>query len=168
MIRRQHMRTIHWLFAVSVALFVLGVGFVVAGARTIRQAAPVAAVPAVTPVASVQQVMNGITAPAAAVVYESVGTIVDFSGVNEMQPRTDAEWAHVATNAAVLAESASLLMMPGRAVDEGDWVTIARELSATANKALKAAEARDTDGILAAGSEINDTCDNCHAKYQRQ
>jgi hypothetical protein len=111
--------------------------------------------------------MNGITAPAATVVYKSVGTIVSFGGTQELEPRNDAEWTHVAANAAVLAESANLLMMPGRAVDEGDWMTIAREMAATSAKAVKAAEARDKDGLLFAGSEINETCDNCHAKYQR-
>jgi hypothetical protein len=34
--------------------------------------------------------------------------------------------------------------------------------------AIKAAEAHDKEGILDAGSAINDTCDTCHAKYQRQ
>jgi cytochrome c556 len=34
--------------------------------------------------------------------------------------------------------------------------------------ALKAAQAKDKDGILEAGGPLNDTCDTCHAKYQRQ
>jgi hypothetical protein len=162
------MRTIHWLFAVSVALFVVGIGFVVAGARTMRQATPIIEASIATPVATVQQIMNGITDPAATVVYDSVGSISDASGVRDVAPRDDAEWAKVANSAAVLAESGNVLMMPGHAVDTGDWVTIARDMTAAAAKALKAAEAKDRDGLLAAGSELSQTCDNCHAKYQRQ
>ena len=53
------MRTVHWMLAVSVALFVSGIGFVIAGARTAQMATPVE-VPVTTPVASVMQIMNGI------------------------------------------------------------------------------------------------------------
>ena len=34
------MRTVYWLFVVSVALFVSGIGFVIAGGRTVQVAAP--------------------------------------------------------------------------------------------------------------------------------
>ena len=59
-------------------------------------------------------------------------------------------------------------LMGDRAVDNGDWTTLSRQLIDAANTALKAAEAKSAEGILDSGSAINDTCDNCHAKYQRQ
>ena len=61
------MKSVHWLFVVSVALFVSGVGFVIAAARTIRHApaAVDASTASPTPVASVKQIMKGITGPAA-------------------------------------------------------------------------------------------------------
>ena len=61
-----------------------------------------------------------------------------------------------------------MLLLEGRAVDQEEWATISRALIEAARLALKAAETKSTDGILEAGSAINDTCDNCHAKYQRQ
>jgi len=69
------MRIVHRLSVVSVALFVSGIGFIIAAARTARQAPAVAAIaaPALTPVASVKQIMKGITGPAATVVYNAVG-----------------------------------------------------------------------------------------------
>jgi hypothetical protein len=67
----------------------------------------------------------------------------------------------------MLAESGNLLLLDGRAVDRGDWVTMTKAMIEGADKALKAAEAKSTEGILEAGSEINITCDDCHAKYQR-
>jgi cytochrome c556 len=35
----------------------------------------------------------------------------------------------------------------------------------SAKAALQAAEARDTEGILAAGEGLNTSCDNCHRRY---
>ena len=71
------MKLIHWLFLLSVALFVSGLTFIVAGARTARQAPAVekASIP-LTPVASVKQLMNGLIDPAATVVFGSVGTTI--------------------------------------------------------------------------------------------
>lgn len=161
------MRTVHWMLVVSVALFISGIGFVIAGARTAQMATPVE-VPVTTPVASVMQIMNGIMAPAAYVVYDAVGTIISVDGVEEIAPQDDEEWAVVANSAAALVESGNLLLLGDRAVDDGDWVTITRALIDAGTIALAAAEAQDTEGILDAGSDINMTCDDCHAIYQRQ
>lgn len=161
------MRTVHWLFVVSVALFVTGIGFVIASGRTPQQAAADEA-PLLAPVASVKQIMNGITAPAATVVYNAVGTIVNTEGIKDFAPQNDEEWAVVGNSAAALVESGNLLLIGNRVLDNGDWVTMTRAMIDTGTLALKAAEAKDTEGILSAGSEINETCDNCHAKYQRQ
>ena len=161
------MRTVHWLFVVSVGLFIFGIGFVIAGARTSRQAAPPEA-SAMTPVASVKQIMNGIVAPAATAVFGSVGTIISAAGIDERRPRNDEEWAAVGNSAAALVESGNLLVMGDRAVDRGDWVTMSRELTDAGIMVLKAVEAKDPEGILSAGATLNTSCDNCHQRYQRQ
>ena len=160
-------RIVHWLFAVSVALFVSGIAFVIAAGRTSREAAPPSA-PVTTPVASVAQIMNGITGPAANVVYNAVQTIVSREGVREIEPKSDEEWARVADSAAALVESGNLLLLGNRAVDNGDWVKMTRAMMDAGAKALKAAQAHSKDDILESGSDINVTCDNCHERYQRQ
>ena len=67
------MRVVNWLFVVSVALFVSGIGFVIAGARSARQApAAETSTISLTPVASVKQIMKGIVGPAATAVFDSV------------------------------------------------------------------------------------------------
>lgn len=162
------MRTVHWLFVVSVALFVTGIGFVIAAGRTAQVAAPVEEALVMTPVASIRQICAGIVGPAAAVVYNAVGTIINVDGVTEIAPQNDEEWAVVANSAAALVESGNLFLLGDRVVDNGDWVTMARALIESAIVALTAAEAQDTEGILEAGAEINATCDNCHERYQRQ
>jgi hypothetical protein len=161
------MRTVYWLFVVSVALFVSGIAFVVTGARAARLA-PRVEPTVMTPVASVKQIMNGIVSPASTVIYRAVGTTSSAKGVEETAPRNDKEWATVGDSAAALAESGNLLLMGNRAVDHGDWTKTAQELVDAAKLALKAAEDKSTDGILSAGGAINDTCDKCHEKYQRR
>jgi hypothetical protein len=161
------MRTVHWLFLVSAALFISGIGFIIASARTVQTTQPAAQSPALKPEATVKQIMAGIVMPAAYVVFDSVATIVSKDGVEERQPRTDAEWAAVGAGGAALIESANLLLMGDRAVDQGDWVTMTQALADAGRQALKAAEAKSPEGILAAGETINMTCDNCHEKYQR-
>jgi hypothetical protein len=163
------MRIIQWLFVVSVALFISGIGFVIAAARTSREAPPAAeTAPAPVPVASVAQIMSAITQPSAVAVYNAVGTIINADGIKEIEPQNDEEWAAVAAQAAALVESGNLLLMGDRLVDNGDWVTMTRAMIERGQLAVKAAQARDKEGILDAGSYINETCDNCHAKYQRQ
>jgi hypothetical protein len=162
------MRTIQWLFVVGVLLFISGIGFVIAGAREARSAGPAAdAAPLSTPVASIKQIMAAITGPAATIVYDSVGTVVNVEGIKETAPQNDEEWAALASTAAALAESGNLLLTPGRAVDNGDWVKMTQAFIAASTEAIKAAEAKSTDGILSAGSTINETCDTCHERYQQ-
>ena len=162
------MRIVHWMFVVSVALFISGIGFVIAAGRTVQMAAPVEEAPVITPVASIRQICAGIMGPNATVVYSAVGYIVTADGVEETVPQNDEEWAAVANSAAALVESGNLFLMGDRAVDDGEWVTITRALIDAGTIAIEAAEAQDTEGILNIGADINVTCDNCHEIYQRQ
>jgi hypothetical protein len=162
------MRTVHWLFIVSLLLFVSGVGFVIAAARTTRTAAPAqAAAPPVEAVASVKQIMIGMVMPAAADIWNSVATTVSAKGIEETRPQTDEEWERLTTSAAMLSEAATLLVQGNRAPDKEDWTKMARAMAEAAAKTRKAAEAKSPDGILAVGEEINITCDNCHERYSR-
>jgi hypothetical protein len=165
-------RAIHWLFVVSAALFVSGIGFVLAAERTARRAASTAApqaaaARAAAPVATVKQVMDGMVAPAAMFIWDSVATTVSASGTEEKMPRTDAEWADVATNAALIVESANLLVDSERALDAKDWPAMARAMAEAASKALDAARKKSPDAILEVGDELNQTCDRCHERYSR-
>ena len=162
------MRTVHWLFLVSVALFISGIGFIIA-ARAERQPGAAAAEqgPPVTPVATVKQIMAGITMPAAYVVFDSVATIVDRRGYRGEAAEDRRGMGRVGASAAALVESANLLLMGDRAVDQGDWVKMTQAMAEAGKTALKAAEAKSPEGILAAGETINMSCDNCHEKYQR-
>ncbi len=166
------MRTVYWLFAVSAALFIAGIGFIIAAGR-FREAAPAAppppaAIAAARPVASIKQIMNGIVAPGANAVFNAVSTTVTEKGIEEVAPRNDEEWAALGNSAAALAEAGNMMMLDGRAVDAGDWVKMSRALVDAGTQTLKAVDAKSTDAVLSAGEAVNESCDNCHAKYQRQ
>jgi hypothetical protein len=157
---------VHWLFIVSVALFVSGIGFVIVGARAARQGQTVEA-PIATPVASVKQIMKGIVAPAATTVFNSVSTTVSSTGTEEKAPQTDEEWEEVGNAAAALIESGNLMLIGSRVVDRGDWIAMSRDLIEAGKVALSATQAKSADGLLASGEAVNKSCDDCHRKYQR-
>ena len=164
-------RTIYWLFTVSVALFVAGIAFIIAGERTVRAATPATAAvapPDAPPVASIKQIMIGITNPAAYVVYEAVGTKNTEKGLEETAPQTDEDWAKVESAAASVAESGNLLLTGNRAIDKGDWVKMTRDMIDKAKASMAAAKAKDKDKIVETGGDLNTTCDNCHMRYSRE
>ncbi len=161
------MRPAYWLLLVNIGLFVFGVGFIVVGARSTRQTAPVDG-PVMTPVASTKQIMNGIMEPAALAVWSAVSTTVTKAGVEEKAPQSAEEWATLGNSAAALVEAGNLLMMGSRAVDRAAWLTMSRAMAASATAALKAADAKSADGILAAGETLTASCDTCHERYQRR
>lgn len=160
------MRVVNGFFIVSVALFVFGTGFVIVGARASRQAPAIQ--PAVTtPVASIEQIMNGIVSPASTVIFNAVSTTVTAKGIEDVAPRNDEEWAAVGNSAAALAEAGNLMMLDGHAVDRGDWILMSKAMVEAGRTSLKAVEAKSTEALLAAGESVNTSCDNCHRRYQR-
>jgi hypothetical protein len=44
---------------------------------------------------------------------------------------------------------------------------MAKAMADQGARAMKAAEAKNKDEILAAGDELNVTCTNCHNRYKR-
>jgi len=155
------------LFAVGVGLFLTGIGFVIASGRVTRET-PREVVPDIQPVATIKQVMNGITMPNAQRLYDAVATIATLEGVKEIAPESDADWSQLADSASALIESGNLLLIGSRVIDTGDWVSMTRSMMEAGRKALAAAESRSVQGIAISAGDINTTCDACHAKYQRQ
>jgi hypothetical protein len=115
-----------------------------------------------------KQFMLLVIDPAADGVWDSVKTIMTKKGTEEIQPKTDAQWLAVRSSAATVAEAANLLMLDGRALDKTGWMTAARRLTDTAEKAMKAAEAKDPEAVFAAGGEIYEACRGCHQRYAQR
>ena len=170
------MRTAYWLLVLVVAISGTALVTQRAGAAA-ASATPVAPPTVeVSPIGTVKDVMKGIVDPNAMAIWDSVGAESAANGdVVEKAPKTDAEWAVIEHNALTLAEAANLLMTPGRPMSRPDeanstsqpgapeltpaqiekkisdnraeWVKHAKELQATAVKAMAAAKAHDKDGF---------------------
>jgi len=126
---------------------------------------PAPAAPPFSTVLNLKQLMEWVIDPAADAVWDSVKTIITNKGTQEIAPKTDEQWAAVRTGAATLIESGNLLMMEGRARDNKEWIAAARRLSANAEKALKAAEAKNAEALFDAGGDIYNACKACHDRY---
>lgn len=81
-------------------------------------------------------------------------------------PKTDTEWTIVEGQALMVAESANLLMMPGRARDPKQWMDDSKLLLDVGAAALKAAKAKDVPGIAALSDQLYASCTTCHTHYR--
>ena len=145
------MRTQIWLIAITLLLS-LGC----------RNAPPP---PPYRPIADVKAIMANIMEPAADAYWDAVGTVIDIDGEHEIAPQTQEDWDTVRNNGYVFTEAGNLLMMPTRAKDNGEWMELAQALIDSGQKAIRAAEARDTAAVFNAGAEVYEACTNCHTKY---
>ena len=68
--------------------------------------------------------------------------------------------------AVLLGESGNVLMMPGRARDQGQWMTDARMLVDAGSAAYRAARAKDLNALTALEAPINASCVSCHKQYR--
>jgi hypothetical protein len=121
--------------------------------------------PPYRPVASVVELMESVIGHAAEVYWESVSIIVDENGINELFPEGEEEWEEVWAAAMSIAESGNLLMMPPRAVDDGEWVRLSAALVDVGLVAAEAALARDPEAVLDAGEQVYNVCLDCHDRY---
>lgn len=127
-----------------------------------------AAAPAATPykpVATVLDLMRGTITLAAEEYWESVSIVVDADGVHENMPQDDLEWFEVWSAGITLAESGNLLMMPPRAVDEGEWIRLSTALVDAGVEAARVAAAQDFEGVLEMGETVYNACVECHRIY---
>jgi cytochrome c556 len=82
-------------------------------------------------------------------------------------PKTDAEWAELQTKALTLAESANLLMMPGRARDQERWMADAKLMLDAGMAAFAAAKKKDVDALIGLNDAVYQSCVVCHQHYRR-
>jgi hypothetical protein len=85
--------------------------------------------------------------------------------ISSRTPTTDAEWADLQAKTLVLAESANLLMMPGR-TRAGQWNADSRQMLDAASAAFKAAKAKNVEGIEAVSDRLLESCVSCHKAYR--
>lgn len=86
--------------------------------------------------------------------------------VDRSAPKTDADWNALANQALMLAESGNLLLMPGRARDQENWVKDSKMMIEAGSAAFKAARAKDIEGIRAVNDQLYQSCVSCHQQYR--
>lgn len=111
----------------------------------------------IQPVATMMELMSSMVHPA------SNGILLT---VTRGGPQNDREWADVQRNAIRLAESGNLLMMPGRARDQGEWMRDAKMMVDVGAAAYRAAKAKDANALAGLVGQIDASCVTCHKAYR--
>jgi hypothetical protein len=114
---------------------------------------------------TVKDIMVGITDPQAQVFWHSSGSNDTAKGTETLTPTTKEGWAAAENAMTAVAESGNLLMLPGRARDEADWMKMAKAMTDEALAARAAVRAKDGDKMFETGAALYDTCSACHQKY---
>jgi hypothetical protein len=86
--------------------------------------------------------------------------------VDRDEPKTEVQWNALASQALILAESGNLLMMPGRARDQGNWIADSKLMIDAGAEAYRAARAKDLDGVRAVNDKLYQSCVSCHTQYR--
>lgn len=116
-------------------------------------------------IGTVKDLMRGTITLSTEVYWESVAVVIDIDGETVHKPESDLEWFEVWSAALTVAESGNLLMMPGRAIDDGEWMRWSAALRDVGKQAAEAALDKDYEGVLNIGGDLYDTCVGCHRLY---
>ena len=133
--------------------------------------------------ATLNQLMQGVIYTAANVVflpqYENPGAL-ERPPSKQPAMATDplvsvfGGWQAIENASLALAESANLLLVPGRAcsngvpapIDDPTWSKFVRELRDAGLKAYAAAKEKDQDKMTEISEVVNDACVHCHRKWR--
>jgi hypothetical protein len=108
------------------------------------------------PVGNMSQLMIDIVYPTSDAIFY----------VDRNPPQNDHEWNLLRAQALMLAESGNLLMMQGRARDQGNWIKDSKAMIDIGQTAFKAAQAKNLNAIRALNDPLNDACVQCHMEYR--
>ena len=115
--------------------------------------------------ATVGMLMANLIDPAADLVWDAVGTIIDADGENHWEPETEEDWISVRYGAMSIMEGGNLLMFESRARDQDQWIRLSEGMMDAAMLMFQAAEAEDAELVFALGEEVYNACNNCHQLY---
>ncbi len=132
---------------------------------------------------SLNEVMRGILFPNSNVIFASQGE--DPAGIKQdkdpslaTNPLTSVYggWTAVENSGFALAESANLLMIPGRVCSNGkpapvgnaDWAKFVAGLRDAGMEAVKAARAKNQDAMLDVSDKMTTACSACHDVYREK
>jgi len=143
-------------------------------------AAPAAPAPKIE--ANLLQLMRGILYPASNVIFAAQDDLSkqpappDASTSPNPLTTTYGGWQAVENAALAIAESANLVMLPGRMCSNGkpapvrraDWIRDVQKLREAARAAYEAAKKKNTDAIVDVSGTLSDACSSCHDVYREK
>lgn len=167
------MKSVYWL-VVPMLLFV-GCGR--------DDAAPAQAGQAFSPAAhsNLAQMMRGIPFPNSNIIFdtqsqdpEAAQASADAGGATAMFAGVYGGWQAVENASLALAETANLMMIPGRLCENGrpvpveneDYQRFTDELIEAGMAAYRAAQSRDQDAMVDVSGTVTEACANCHDVYR--
>lgn len=110
--------------------------------------------------------MANVVDPNSDALWAASGTEETAAGVKDNTPTTEAGWAAMQSQAAVLIEAGNALQLPGRArAPEADFYKYAQQLTAEAILVKAAVDKRDKDAIYTEGAKLYSVCTACHAEF---
>ncbi|SRR5581483_2746067 len=109
-------------------------------------------------VATTKQLMAGVQKPA----MDELAGMAKAGG-----PKTDKDWELAQRDAAVLAESAQLLLMGSRPLDQDLWIKSSHRLQESATAAAKAAEVKDLATWKTSVGSMGGACRSCHNVHKK-
>ena len=86
--------------------------------------------------------------------------------ITTREPKSEAEWVELQGKALSVAESANLLMLPGRARDQDRWMQDAQLMLDAGRAAFRAAKAKDVAALDALNDQLYTSCTSCHQHYR--
>ena len=86
--------------------------------------------------------------------------------IESRTPTTEAEWTTLEGQALIVAESANLLMMPGRARDQKQWMADSKLMLDAGAAAVTAVKTKNVNGIVALSDQLMESCTSCHKHYR--
>jgi hypothetical protein len=120
-----------------------------------RKPAPANTSPSTVRVGTMSELMVHIIYPTSDAVFY----------VSSRTPATDEQWKDLQAKTLMLAESANLLMMPGR-TRPGQWNRDSRQMLDAAWAAFKASKGKDLAGVEAVSDQLYESCVSCHKAYR--
>jgi len=86
--------------------------------------------------------------------------------ISRNPPQTDADWDQLEARVLMLAESANLLMLPGYARDQQEWMNESKLLRGVATAAYNAARAKNLSVLEELNNDLYSSCESCHEAYR--
>jgi cytochrome c553 len=151
------------------------------------QAIPPAASPGFPPTGNLNQVMRGILFPSSNIIFNvqtndpGAPAKPSQAGTGDMAfSWTDwgagiyTGWQIIDYAAVAIAESAPLMLTPGRRcengkpvpVDRPDWIKFSQDLAEAGRAAYRASQTRSQQAVSDATNQLADSCFNCHRVYR--